>query len=127
MVKAEMTGNPAQIHPIYIQLDRFPANLFWISPGFGLWRVFDLTKHAAIPLAAAVRFSSSVLTLRSVTFWTCNHAPILAQILATPLENRDLCPPVSGTYVSVPNAPLCKSAYNSPVALKEMWYIFTKL
>lgn len=40
---------------------------------------------------------------------------------------RDLCPPMHGTYVPVPNVPLCKSAYNSPIALKEMWYIFTKL
>jgi hypothetical protein len=83
MVQAEMTGNPTQVHSIHIQLDRFPAHLFGISPGFGFWGVFDLAKHAAIALAAAVRFSSSVLAFRSVTFWTCNHASILAQFLAT--------------------------------------------
>lgn len=83
MVQAEMTGNPTQVHSIHIQLQRFPAHLFGISPGFGFWGVFDLAKHAAIALAAAVRFSSSVLAFRSVTFWTCNHASILAQFLAT--------------------------------------------
>ena len=83
MVKAEMTGNPTQVHPIDIQLDRFPAYLVGVSPGFGFGGVFDLAKHAAIALAAAVRFSSSVLAFRSVTFGTCNHASILAQFLAT--------------------------------------------
>ena len=83
MVKAEMTGNPTQVHPIDIQLDRFPAYLVGVNPGFGFWGVLDLAKHAAIALAAAVRFSSSVLAFRSVTFGTCDHASILAQFLAT--------------------------------------------
>jgi hypothetical protein len=84
MVQAEMTGNPAQVHPIHIQSDRFPAYLVGIGPGFGFRGVFDLTKHAAITLAATVCFSSSILAFRSVTFWTFNHASILAQFLATP-------------------------------------------
>jgi hypothetical protein len=83
MVKAQMTGNPAQVHPIYVQLECFAAHLFWINPRFGVWRVFDLAEHAAIALAASACFSSSVLSFRSMTFWTFIHAYILAQFLAT--------------------------------------------
>jgi hypothetical protein len=36
-------------------------------------------------LAAAAGFAGSVLTFRSVTLGTCNHACILAHFLATPL------------------------------------------
>lgn len=86
MVKAEMTGNPAQIHPIYIQLERFAPHFFGISPRFGIWRVFDLAEHAAIALAAAVCFSSSVLTFRSMAFWTFHHVDIIAQVIATPKD-----------------------------------------
>jgi hypothetical protein len=84
MVSAKMAGNSAQVHPIHIQLDRFPTHLFGIRPGFGLWGVLDLAEHATIALTAAVRFSSSVLAFCSVTFWTFYHAYILAQLLATP-------------------------------------------
>ena len=83
MVKAKMTGYPTQVHPIHIQLDRFPAYLCGISPGFGFWGIFDLAEHAAIPLAAAGSLSSSVLAFGLVTFRTFDHAPILAHFLAT--------------------------------------------
>ena len=84
MVKAKMASNSAQVHPVHIQLERFPAHLFWVGPGFGFWSVLDLAEHAALTLAATLRFSGSVLVLCSVTFWTFNHALILAQVLATP-------------------------------------------
>jgi hypothetical protein len=84
MVKAQMAGNSAQVHPIHVQLERFAAHLFGISPRLGVWRVFDLTEHAAIALAATACFSSSVLSFRSMTFWTFVHTFILAQFLATP-------------------------------------------
>jgi len=84
MVQAKMTGNPAQVHPVHIQLDRFPAHCIWVSPGLGFGRVFDLAEHAAIALAAVRCFSSSVLAFRALTFWTSVHALILAQFLATP-------------------------------------------
>ena len=84
MVQAKMTGNSAQVHPIHIQLDRFPAHCVWVDPGFGFWGVLDLAEHAAIALAAAACFSSSVLTFCSLTFWTSVHTLILAQFLATP-------------------------------------------
>jgi hypothetical protein len=70
MMQAEMASNPAQVHPIHVQLDRFAAHFFWVSPGFGLWGVFDLAEHAAIALAATARFPSSVLPFCSLTFWT---------------------------------------------------------
>ena len=60
------------------------AGLFIIRPRFGLWRIFQLAVHAAIPLATAARLSGSILSFCSVTFWTAYHHPILAQILATP-------------------------------------------
>jgi hypothetical protein len=84
MMQAEMAGNPAKVHPIYIHLDRFPSYFFWIDPGFGFWCVFDLAEHAAIALTAAARFPGSVLSFCSMTSWTFNHAFILAQFLATP-------------------------------------------
>ena len=88
MVKAKMASNSAQVHPVHIQLERFPAHLFWVGPGFGFWCVLDLAEHAAITLAATLRFPGSVLVLCSVTFWTFNHALILAQVLATPRKCR---------------------------------------
>ncbi len=84
MMYAQVAGNAAQVHPIYVQLKRFAPDLFWISPGFGFWRVFDLAKHATIALAAAACFPCSVLAFCSMTSWTFNHVPILAQFLATP-------------------------------------------
>lgn len=84
MVKTQMAGDPAQVHPIHIQLERFATHLFWVSPWLWFWGVLDLAEHAAIALTAAVRFSSSVLSFRSVTFWTFDHALILAHNLATP-------------------------------------------
>ena len=84
MVQAEMTGDPTQVHPVYVELDGFLAHFFWIGPGFRLGRVFELTEHAAIALAAATRFPSSVLSFCSMAFRTFNHASIIAQDLATP-------------------------------------------
>lgn len=78
-----MTGNPAQVHPIHVQLKRFAMHLFRIGPGFGVWRVLDLAEHATIALAAIVCFSSSVLVFRSMTFATLDHAYMIAQNLAT--------------------------------------------
>ena len=85
MVNTQMARNPAQAQPIHVQLNRFVAHLVRIGPGFGLWSVLDLAVHAAIALAAAVRFPSSVLTFRSVTLGTFNHLFIIAQLLATPI------------------------------------------
>ena len=79
-----MTTDAAQVHPIHIQLDRFLAHFFRVSPGFGMWGVLDLAEHAAIALAATLRFSGSILAFRSVTFRTLDHTPILAHFLATP-------------------------------------------
>lgn len=84
MVNAEVTSNAAQVHSINIHLDGFLAYLFGVGPGFGVWGVFDLAEHAAIPLAATLCFSSPILALRSMAFWAFNHAFILAQFLSTP-------------------------------------------
>lgn len=88
MVKTQVASYPAQVHAIYIQLDRFPAHFFWVSPGFGFRRVLDLAEHAAIALAAAVCFSSSVLAFCSLTLGASDHVFILAQFLATPMEQK---------------------------------------
>ena len=88
MVKAKMASNSAQVHPVHIQLERFPAHLFWVGPGFGFWCVLDLAEHAAITLAASLRFSGSILAFRSVTFRTLDHTPILAHFLATPRDSQ---------------------------------------
>jgi hypothetical protein len=88
MVNAQVTSNPAQVHPIHVQLQCFLAHRFWIDPGFLFWGVLDLTEHATIALAAAIGFSGTILPFGSVTFWTFIHAEILAylaQVLATPL------------------------------------------
>ena len=74
MMKAKMAGNPTQVHPVHVQLERFAAHFFWVRPGFGVWCVFDLAEHAAIALAATAGFSGSVLSFRSMTFWTLDHA-----------------------------------------------------
>jgi hypothetical protein len=68
------------------------AHFFGVSPGFGVGRVLDLAEHAAIALAAAIGFSSSVLAFRSVTFWTLDHPCILAQNLATPCVDHATYP-----------------------------------
>ena len=87
MMKAQMAGNPAQIHPVHVQLQRFLADFVGIGPSFLFRGVLDLTEHTAKALAAAACFSSSVLAFRSMTFWTFHHVCILAslaQLLATP-------------------------------------------
>ncbi len=86
MVYPEMAGDPAQIHPIHVQLQRLLPHFFGISPSLRLRRILNLTEHAAIALAAAICFSGSILPFRSVTFWTFDHSLILAslaQFLAT--------------------------------------------
>jgi hypothetical protein len=65
-------------------LERFLTHFIRIDPGFGIGCVFDLAKHAAITLAPAAGFPSSVLAFCSMTFGTLDHAYILAQFLATP-------------------------------------------
>jgi hypothetical protein len=85
MMKTQMASSPAQVHPIHIQLQGFLAHFLGVCPGLGVGCVLDLAEHAAIALAATVRFSSSVLTLCSVTFGTLGHAFIIAQFLATPV------------------------------------------
>lgn len=84
MVNAQMAPNAAQVHPIHVHLDRFPAHFFRVSPGFGMWGVLDLAEHAAIALASAACFPGSILAFRAVTVWTFNHSLILAHFLATP-------------------------------------------
>jgi len=86
VMDAQMAGNPAQVHPVHVHLDRFPTQLFRIGPRLGLGSVLDLAEHAAITLTAAVCFPSSMLAFRSVTFWTFDHFCIIAQFLATPLK-----------------------------------------
>jgi hypothetical protein len=88
MVYTQMTGNPAQAHPIYIQLQGFLAGLVIIGPRFGLRRIFDQAIHAAIPLTTAAGLSGSVLSFCSVAFRTAIHNTILAQFFATPCINR---------------------------------------
>jgi len=86
MMYTQMAGNPAQVHPIHIQLQRLFAHGFGIGPSFRLGRVLDLAKHTAIALAAAICLSSTILPFRSVTLGTFNHPWILAylaQFLAT--------------------------------------------
>jgi len=84
MMKPQMASNSPQVHPVHIQLEGFLAHFLGVCPGLGIGCVLDLAEHAAITLAAAFRFSSSILTLCSVTFGTLDHAFIIAQTLATP-------------------------------------------
>ncbi len=84
MMKTEMASNPAQVHPVHIQLQGFLAHFLGVCPGLGIRRVLDLAEHTAIALAATVCFASSILTFCSVTFGTLDHALIIAQFLATP-------------------------------------------
>lgn len=84
MMETQLAGNPAQVHPIHVQLQGFATCALVIRQRFGFWRIFDLAVHAAIALAAAACFSSFILAFGSVSFWTANHAPILAHFLATP-------------------------------------------
>jgi len=73
----EMASYPPQVHPVHVQLQCLLPHCFGIGPGLWLGRILDLAKHAAIALAAAVCFSSSILPFRSVTFWTFHHPGIL--------------------------------------------------
>ena len=84
MVYTQMSGNPAQAHPIHVQFQGFLAGLFIVSPCFGLGRIFALEVHTAIPLTSPACLSGSVLPVGAVTFWTAIHVPILAHFLATP-------------------------------------------
>ena len=77
MVKTQMAGNPTQVHPIHIQLERFMAHFLGVSPGLGVGRVLFHAVHADIALAAGRCFSYSILAFGAVTFWTFVHAFIL--------------------------------------------------
>jgi hypothetical protein len=79
----EMAGDPPQVPPVHVQLQRLFPHCFGIGPRLRLGRVLDLAELAAIALAAAICFSSSILLLCSVTFWTFAHPPNLAHFLAT--------------------------------------------
>jgi len=86
VVHPKMAGDPPQVHPVHVQLQCLLPHCIGIGPGLRLGRILDLAEHAAIALAAAICFSSSILPFRSVTFRTFNHPGILtdlAQILAT--------------------------------------------
>ena len=87
MMHPQMASNPAQVHPIYVQLDRLVTDRWWVSPGLWLWGVLDLAEHAAISLTATAGFAGSVLSFRSVTFGTCGHTSILAHFIATLSSN----------------------------------------
>ena len=77
MVKTQMAGNAAQVHPIHIKLERFLAHFFGVGPGLGVGRVLFHAEHADIALAAAGCFSGSILAFGAVTFWTLDHSSIL--------------------------------------------------
>ena len=83
MMHPQMASNPAQVHPIHVQLDRLATDFWGIDPGLWLWGVLDLAEHAAIALTATAGFAGSILSFCSVTFWTFNHASILAHFIAT--------------------------------------------
>ena len=85
MMETQMASNPAQAHPIHVQMQGFATCDLVIRPRFGFRRIFDLAVYAAIALTAAACFSSFILAFGSVAFWTANHAPILAHVLATPM------------------------------------------
>jgi hypothetical protein len=99
-MKTQMAGNPAQVHPVHIHLDRLLPNFFWIFSGFGFRGVLDLAELSAIPLAAAVCFSSSVLSFGSMAVWTFSHTPILANLLATPHRVTETHRRVKKEYMS---------------------------
>ena len=73
MVKTQMAGDPAQVHPIHIKLESFLAHFLGVCPGLGVGCVFFHAKHADIALAAAGCFPCSILAFGSVTFWTLDH------------------------------------------------------
>ena len=83
MMHPQMTSNPAQVHPIHVQLDRLATDFWGIGPGLWLWGVLDLAEHAAIALTATAGLAGSILSFRSVTFGAFNHASILAHFIAT--------------------------------------------
>lgn len=80
MMKTQMAGDPAQAHPIHIQLERFLAHFLGIRPGLGIGCILFHAVHADIALAAARGFACSVLTFGSVTFRTLHHICILPKI-----------------------------------------------
>ena len=77
MVKTQMAGDPAQVHPIYIKLESFLAHFFGVGPGLGIGRVLFHVVHADIALAAAGCFACSILAFGAVTFRTLHHTCIL--------------------------------------------------
>lgn len=77
MVKTQVAGDPAQVHPIHIQLERFLAHFLGVCPGLGIGRVLFHAVHADIALAAAGCFACSILAFGSLAFWTLHHTCIL--------------------------------------------------
>jgi len=66
MMETKMASNPAQAHPIHVQLQGFAKCTLVIRSRFGFRRIFDLAVNAAIALAAAACFSSFILAFGGI-------------------------------------------------------------
>jgi hypothetical protein len=81
-----MTRNPAQVHPIHVQSQRFAADFVGIALLFGNRCVFVTTLLALVALATRFRSTDFDLSARMVAVRTGYHFPIftLSRLLATP-------------------------------------------
>ena len=73
----KVAGDPAQVQPVYIQLEGFLAHFRGVCPRFRIGCVLFHAEHANITLAASGCFSHSILSFGSLALWTLDHAFIL--------------------------------------------------
>ena len=70
----QMTANPAQVHPVHIQLHRMLTHFRSMVPGFLLQRVFPATSHTPVALTSGNGLPGTILSFDTLAFWTSAHA-----------------------------------------------------
>jgi hypothetical protein len=90
MVNAQLATNPAQIHPIHIQLHCLFTKFSIITMWLLLRRIFTTTQVTPIALAPGWILANFVLLFFTSTFWTF-HLPILPTLSPLP-SFYGLCP-----------------------------------
>jgi len=70
----QMTANPAQVHPVHIQVHRMLAHFRSIAPGFLLRHVFPATSHTPIALTSGNGLPGTILSFGTLAFWISAHA-----------------------------------------------------
>jgi hypothetical protein len=64
----QMTANPAQVHPVHLQLHRMLTYFRSIAPGFLLRHVFTFTSHTPIALTSGNGLPGTILSFGTLAF-----------------------------------------------------------